>query len=409
MEGPVNHAHRPSLSEAETRLPQGHFWGKLPQIAGAIGIAALAASYALSGQYPAKQFYFSYLTAYLFWLSLALGGLFFVIVQFAAKAGWSVTVRRLAENAMLTLPLFALLFLPIAINGAHELFHWAHPDHVAHDPVLQGKAAYLNLPFFYARAVAYFVCWTALALYYFRNSVTQDRTGDHRITSRLQWASGPATVVFALTVTFAAFDWIMSLDPHWYSTIYGVYYFSGCVVAIFAFLSVVGVLLRYGGVLKQAITIEHYHDLGKLLFAFTVFWTYIAFSQFMLQWYANLPEETVWFAHRGHGSWKTLSIVLGVGHFGAPFFFLMTRSTKRNCVTLLLGSLWMLAVHYLDLFWLVMPSLHHEGVQLTLLDLTTALGIGGLFVAVFSIPLKRHALVPTKDPRLPQSLSFENY
>ncbi|MBK8480414.1 MAG: quinol:cytochrome C oxidoreductase [Proteobacteria bacterium] len=405
----MTHAAPSTLRPEQLRLPRSKTWRALSLAAASVGLLALMAHWLLGrGAGAARQAHFSYLVALLYWLSIALGALFFVIVQFATRAGWSVVVRRLAEHAMITLPLLGLLFLPV-VGGLHELFHWTHPDALRHDALLASKTPYLNIPFFVARALGYFGIWTALAWAFYRRSLRQDQDGAPEATLRLQRLSGPAIILFALTVTFAAFDWLMSLDPHWYSTMFGVYYFSGCVVAIFAFLALVGLLLRSAGVLGDVISVEHYHDLGKLLFGFTVFWSYIAFSQFMLIWYGNLPEETIWYARRLAGSWRQVTLALGLGHFVVPFFYLMTRATKRRGATLLPAALWLLALHYLDLYWLVMPVLHPAGAAFDLLDLTAFLGIGGLFVAFFLRQLQRHALVPMRDPRLAESLAFENY
>jgi hypothetical protein len=408
MELQVSHHRALTVDDDEIHLSGRQSWTGVPWICLAVGVVGLSIAWYLGRQHPQK-FYFSYLTSFMFWLSIALGGLFFTIVQFAAKAGWSVVVRRLAENAMLPLWFLGVLFVPIYL-GMHDLFHWTHADAVAADPILQGKAPYLNTSFFLARAVLYFVVWIGIGVYFYRNSVRQDQSGDEALTRRLQTASGPAILLFALTITFAAFDWIMSLDPHWFSTIFGVYYFAGSVVAIFAFLALVSLVLQKTGALKRVITVEHYHDLGKLLFAFTVFWSYIAFSQFMLYWYANVPEETLWYAERAHGSWRSLSIVLGVGHFALPFFYLMTRLTKRRTGTLMFATLWLLVMHYLDLYWLIMPQNHSlHGVELGPLDLATFAGIGGLYLAYFTGLLRRYALIPRRDPRLVESLTFENF
>lgn len=394
------------LGRSNITIPKTHpryqipVWGLIVALIGLVGSAML-------GFKNPTQFYFSYLVAFLFFLSIALGALFFVLVQFAAKATWSVVVRRIAENIAGTLPLFALLFLPI-LAGMHELFHWTHAEAVAHDKLLQWKQPYLNVPFFITRAVIYIACWTGLGWWYFRQSLRQDKTGEVSITQKMQWYSGPAIILFALTVTFAAVDWIMSLDPHWYSTMFGVYYFSGCNVAIFAFLTLISADMQRTGLLHEVVTVEHFHDLGKLLFAFVVFWSYIAFSQYMLIWYANLPEETIFFAHRMENRWQYVSVALMVVHFFVPFFFLLSRNVKRNKTLLLAAATWMLAIHYIDLYWLIMPNLHAHDVHPSLLDATTFLGIGGFFVASVGWIMNKYPLIPLKDPRLPESLSFEN-
>ncbi len=387
-------------------IPAGNAWGRLPGIGLGVFLVGLVASLAL-GRGDLRQLHFSWLVAFLYFLSIALGALFFVLIHYIAKAGWSTAVRRIAENAMGTLPLFAALVVPVVI-GMSELFPWTDAEVVAKDPVLLSKQPYLNSPFFLGRLAFYLVVWSGLALYFGLASRRQDSTGDHAITRRLQMAAAPGLFLFAVSITFAAIDWIMSLDPHWYSTIFGLYYFAGAVVAAHAFIAIVTVGLHRSGLVTGVFTTDHFHDLGKLLHGFTVFWTYIGFSQFFLIWYANIPEETIWFRHRLMGSWKSVTIALAFGHFVIPFFAIMARTVKRNPTLLRLGAIWMLAMHYLDLYWLVMPNLHEHGFAPTLLDLATWLAVGGAFVATFGFNLTRAALVPIRDPRLPESLSYEN-
>jgi hypothetical protein len=395
-----------TLGANEVTLPKGHLFTRLTWVAAVIGVVGVVASLVLRAGHD-EQFYFSWLVAYLYFLSIALGGLFFVMVLFVTRAGWGVVVRRVAENAMVTIPIFIVLFIPVFL-GMGELFHWTHADAVEHDALLQSKTWYLNNGRFLGFAALYFLLWTGMALWFGRQSLRQDASGDHAITRRLQATAAPGLIVFALTVSFAAFDWMMSLDPHWYSTIFGIYYFSGCLVGVFAFMIVVFVVLRATGVLRNVVTVEHFHDLGKLLFAFTVFWSYIAFSQYFLIWYGNIPEETVWYMHRLEGSWGKASIALALGHFAIPFFFLMPQTIKRKTPLLLLGALWMLLMHYIDVYWVIMPVLHPHGVEFGILDVTTFVGIGGLFLAAFGWMMGRRALVPLRDPRLPESLGFEN-
>ncbi len=403
----VSETHGPRrLQRAQLELPAGSAWRRLPMIGLVLAVIGIGASLALGAGTP--QFYFSWLVAFTFFVSIGLGGLFFVLVHHATKAGWGIVVRRLAEHMMGVLPLMVVLFVPVYL-GMHDLYHWSHLDAVAHDPVLASKQAYLNPGFFLARTLFLFACWSLLAYFFGSASRRQDTTGDPQLSARMIRWSGPALFVFALTLTFAAFDWIMSLDPHWYSTIFGVYFFGGSVVAALAFLSVLTVLLRSSGVLTEVVSTEHLHDLGKLLFAFTVFWSYIAFSQFMLIWYANLPEETLWYHHRLEGSWRTATACLAWGHFAIPFLFLLPRTIKRKQPLLLMGALWMLAIHYFDLYWLIMPVLHAEGLRFHLLDLTTFLGVGGVFLAAVGWRMARDPLVPVRDPRLLESIAFENF
>jgi hypothetical protein len=292
--------------------------------------------------------------------------------------------------------------------GLHDLFEWTHHEVVEHDALLQWKQPYLNVSFFVIRAVLFFAVWSFIAIVYYRGSRGQDATGDPAVTARLRKFAGPVIIVLALTSSFAAIDWIMSLTPHWYSTMFGVYFFAGSFVGFIALLSLTAVAMRGAGLLDTVISAEHLHDVGKLLFAFTAFWAYIAFSQFFLIWYANLPEETIWFRPRLEGSWLTVSILLMAGHFGVPFFYLMGRDVKRRGSTLAVGAVWLLAMHFLDLYWQVMPTLHPEGFSPSILDVAAFLAVGGIFAATAGWLMRRHALVPLRDPRLPESLAFEN-
>ena len=354
-----------------------------------------------------KQFYFSWLVSFLFFMSLALGGLFFVLIQYASQGGWGIVLRRIGETVFATIPVMAALFVPVVI-GLHDLYEWSHAEAVEHDALLQWKAPYLNMPFFLIRALIFFGLWSAIAILYYRGSSGQDETGDPGVSARLRRLAGPAIIILALTQTFASIDWIMSLTPHWYSTMFGVYFFAGSFVGFIALLSVVVVAMRAAGLLETIITAEHLHDIGKFLFAFTAFWAYISFSQFFLMWYGNMPEETIWYKARMEGSWMTVSILLMAGHFGVPFLYLMGRSVKRKGATLALGGAWLLAMHFVDLYWQVMPTLHPEGIRPSVLDVAAFVAVGGCFVAASSWLMRRQALVPVRDPRLAESLAFEN-
>ncbi len=407
----LTHSRPPALRAASLWLPAGHSWRRLPVIGLVLAVVGLGGSLALGllGSEEARhQLWHSWLVGALFVLSVALGALFFVLVHHSTQAGWSVVVRRIAENVMATLPFLALLFVPLVFFGLHDLFHWTHADEVAKDHLLQHKQPYLNETFFLIRTVACFAIWSALALWFGRLSRLQDATGDHELTRRMRRASPPGLLLFALTVTFFAFDWLMSLDPHWYSTIFGLYFFAGSAVAFFAFLALAVIAGRRAGLLVEAVSAEHRQDIGKLLFGFVVFWAYMAFSQYLLIWYAYLPEETGFFAERLTGSWRTASVALALGHFVVPFFFLLPRAFKRSGMALAAASVWLLAMHLFDLYWLVMPNLHPTGMTPSLLDAAALIGCCGVFLAAFGLALKRQALVPLRDPRLPESLTFEN-
>lgn len=375
-------------------------------VVGVVGLA-ISAILGLSDAQNNVRMYEAYVVAYSYFLSLALGALFFVALQHLTGAGWSVTVRRLAEGVMATIPILALLAIPVLL-GMRSIYPWADPAVIGHDHLLTHKQAYLNPTFFIIRWIVYFFCWSFLAVYFIRRSTRQDVTGQPELTVRLSRRSALAMVVFALTITFAAFDLLMSRDPHWYSTIYGVYYFSGSAVGFFALLTLGAITLQRAGRIQHAISREHYHDLGKLIFAFIVFWAYIAFSQYVLIWYANIPEETSWFLRRQTGSWTGVSLFLLFGHFIVPFLGLISRTPKRRVLLLAGAAMWLLFVHWVDLYWLVMPESAGGSLGFSWLHVTCTAGIGGLFLAAAVFALRRRPLIPLKDPRLDEALAFEN-
>ena len=405
-------AHAIAVDLSDAQVPQNSIWKQLPAIFALLGVAGLGLAWVTTGV-DQKQFWYSYLTAFMFWLSVGLGGLFFVLVHHATRAGWSTVVRRIAENYMVTLPLLGLLMFPIIfLGGLDQLYHvWTHPGPT--DIMVQAKVGFLNADFFTIRAVGYLVVWSGLSLYLYRASRKQDTTGDPKLSHHMRRIAPIGILLFALTLTFAAVDFMMSLDPHWYSTIFGVYYFGGTFMMIAAVMALSAMALQRSGVLKNAITHEHYHDLGKLAFAFMVFWAYIAFSQFMLIWYANIPEETIWYHYRATGGWEVVALVLTILHFAVPFFFLMSRHIKRRNLTLAIGAVILLVAHYVDVFWLIQPTMRqHDAVphfSAHIADLLAFIGIGGLVLAVFSWRVSAAPVAPMKDPRLMESLEFENF
>jgi len=386
----------------------GEQGSRLTRLSAGLGLLGLAATAMLAFFGGGDRFFPSWLLSFVFFLSLSLGALFFVLIQHVTGSGWSVVVRRLAESIAANLPWLFFFALPL-LFGMDKLYHWADAEHVAHDALLQWKHPYLNLPFFYVRLVVYFAVWTLISRSYLKASTGQDETGDPGTSRRMKRWSAPSLVLYAFTLTFASFDFLMSLDAHWFSTMFGVYYFSGSVVGFLAFLPLLSRLLQSRGFLRRSITIEHYHDMGKLIFAFLVFWAYIAFSQYMLVWYSNIPEETTWFLRRQTGQWESWSWLLLVGHFFVPFLALLSATPKRHGRYLMPVGLWILLMHWVDLYYIVMPEFTEVGhLGFHLLDLTTFVGIGGIWMALLLRTLSRGSLIPLKDPRLAESLAFEN-
>ena len=386
---------------------------RMMRVGGIIGLLGLGASIFLGfgGGGASREFFHTYLLALVYFVSLSLGALFFVILQHLTRAGWSVAVRRVAEIMASSLPLLMLFCVPLIVGmmgGNGDLFPWADPAHMSAEHVLEGKKPYLNVSFFAVRYGLYFLAWALLSRYFLSRSVRQDDSGDFSITYQMQWVSAPAMAVFALSATFFAFDFIMSLEPTFYSTIFGVYFFAGCVLGFLSFTALLVMYLQGQGILKDVVTREHFHDMGKLMFGFVFFWGYIAFSQYMLIWYGNIPEETVWYGKRQAGNWLYVSLALLFGHLLLPFPGLLSRHVKRNRFGLAFWAVFLLVMHYVDLYWLIMPSTGLAEPPLGLLNVTTWLGFAGIFVANFGFIAKGKRVLPAKDPRLVESLTFEN-
>jgi len=372
-----------------------------------VGVASFLVSAVLFFQ-DSHYFFFSYLTSFSFYLTITLGAMFIVMIQFITRAGWSVVVRRVPEVLMKNMSLMFILAIPLFF-GMHDLFHWTHADAVATDHLLKGKQPYLNTIFFCARIIFYFVVWNWISNKFFKGSTMQDESGDPEITLELQKRSTYSLILFALTLTFAAVDLIMSLTPHWYSTIFGVYIFAGAAVSSFSVVSLIYLFLRKRGFLKDIVSVEHFHDLGKLVYGFNIFWSYIAFCQFFLIWYANVPEETIFYALHFEGSWSKVALLLSVGHFGIPFAFFMSRHAKRNLSFHALMVIWILMMHFVDLYWIIMPNISKASLSIHVIDISLFVGFTGVFFATFFNRLKQVSLIPKKDPRLSESLEFHNY
>ena len=332
---------------------------------------------------------------HIFYLELSLGAMFLVLVQFLTRGGWGVVVRRVPECLMKNIPILILFFIPI-LFGLEDLYHWLDYKYVAKDHLLQIKQPYLNKPFFIIRTIIYFVVWYFISKYFFNKSLEQDHVGGIETTAKLQKYSAPAILLFALTFTFAAVDWLMTLEPHWFSTMFGVYTFANAVVAALCVTSLIYMLLRRYGFLKNVVTIEHYHDLGKLTYGFIVFWAYVTFSQYFLIWYANIPEETFWFHLRLSGSWYTFAIIMSLGHFVIPLFVFMSRHVKRNLTLHSIILIMVLITCFMDIVYAVKPTIYKEGFHFDITDLTLLIGMGGIYFSLFFARLKRTFFNSTK-------------
>lgn len=393
-------------------IPKDSLLYKLPIVFMAVGIGALV-YWGMLSQEDHGRAMFGYLFGFTVALSLGLGSLGFVLIQHVTRAGWSVVVRRVPETVISLMPLFIIFFIPIAIFS-HEIFPWMHSEHI--DAILAKKVGFLNEPFFLMRSFGYLLVWAVMGVWFYRVSLAQDGLLKGNLTKNLQAVSAPGIIIFGLTLTFASFDWLMSLQPHWYSTIYGVYFFAGSLLFALSFMTLMAMILQKAGLLKSVITGDHYHDLGKLMFGFTVFWAYIAFSQFMLYWYGNVPEEIEFYTHRMQNGWDTISWALPVIHFFIPFFGLMSRALKRVKLMLTINCIWIIGVHLVDLYWLILPTYHdpniHHGpppLQVALVDVLSTLGIFSLLFGCFLFVLSRRKILAVGDPRLKESLAFENF
>ncbi len=387
---------------------------RLRRIALILLIAGLHLSVpALLGAESRERFASAYLWGYAFLWSVTLGSLFFLGLHHLTHARWSVVIRRVME--MLAAPatgMLAALFIPVVLmlllHGHFSLFPWADAAHVAEDPILAGKRPYLNSPFFLARAALYLAVWAGFTRHFLRQSFRQD-AGDDAVGAvlRMRRMGAPFMMAFAVTVSFAAIDWLMSLNPHWFSTIFGVYVFSGMALSGLAALTLAVIALRNSGRLPEGcVTTDHLYNLGALLFGFSAFWAYIAFSQYMLIWYANMPEETFYIHDRLQGGWLGVSVALALARFVIPFFLLLPRRAKRHARTLVVVSVIVLAGQWLDLFWLIMPERHAAGPVIGWQELGPPLALAGALLLSLSRFLARRPCLAVGDPLLEESMRF---
>jgi hypothetical protein len=360
------------------------------------------------------HFFRAWLTAFLLFLSIALGSMAMVMIQHLSGGSWGI-FRRVFEASSRTLPLLALLFLPVVL-GMGSLYTWTHSDHVQTDAILQHKAPYLNTPFFLVRALIYFASWVLLAWTLTRWSARQD-DGDMTVNMKLQRLSGAGLVIYAMTVTFAGIDWIMSLNPHWYSTLFGFLMMGGHGLAALSFTIIVATFLVKQGTMIDLFKPSHFHDLGKLMFAFVMLWAYFNFSQYLLTYAANLVEEIPYFVVRTSNGWEYLALFLVIFHFAVPWLLLLSRDRKRNPYRLIWVAGWILFVRYVDLHMLIAPEFAATGENLHLateaheshlfvhwLDLAAPLAIGGLWLWMFFTQLAQRPLFAVRDPYLREAL-----
>jgi hypothetical protein len=377
-------------------LTDDHPLRRVQRVAIGVGAAALLVC-ALAGFANPTQLLRSYLVAYLFWVGGALGCLALLMIQHVTGGAWGVAIRRLLESGARTLPVMALLFVPIAL-GLGRLYEWAQPEHVAHDPLLQHKELYLNVPFFLGRAALYFVVWTIVVRSLWRWSLQQDESFDPTPGERLELLSRGGLVVMGLTMTFASVDWAMSLEPHWFSTIYGVLFMGGSALTAFALVIPVAALLSAHPPVAGLISADQLSDLGKLMLAFVMLWAYFQFSQFLIIWSGNLPEEITWYLARTRGGWQWVALAVILFHFALPFVLLLSRRLKRRASSIAVVALLVAVMRFVDVFWLVTPAWDPSRLTVHLLDLAAVLAVGGVWIWLFVRQLDGHPLLPLHDP-----------
>jgi hypothetical protein len=396
------------VSAREVTLPERYQGGRGLVVGGAVGgLILLAATFAGLTIDP-KRTMFSYLVAFLYWggISMSAGILLMIFHAFGAK--WVVVIRRVLEAMSSSVLLFAVLFVPILLGMKH-LYQWVDPPATLPRDVLkliEHKKPYLNQTFFLVRAVFYFLMFALVAGRLFRLSTKQDEVGGTDLTRRQRVFGTGMLPLMSMVFTFAAFDWVMSLNPLWYSTIFGVYFFAGSFVSVFAILAIAAHQARGPNEFGAYVSVEHVHNIGKLMLSFVAFWAYVAFSQFMLIWIANLPEEIQFFLPRLKGEWAVVGWVLILGHFLIPFGALLSRSLKRNRAKLAVVAVWILVIHFVDVYWLILPTLSPDAIAFHWTTITAFLGVGLLSVSFTVWRLRGRFAIPVKDPYLAESLGY---
>ena len=376
--------------------------GRIQRRALIIGVAGLILCMVGAVFRPA-QFLQSYLFGYVFLLGLTLGCMAILMVQYLTGGDWGIVIRRTLEAAMRILPLMAVGFLPIAL-GVRELYVWARPAQAAAEG-LDYRTEYLNIPFFIVRAVVYFAVWLAMAHRLDRWSREQDRGGAQGWLKRLRRLSGPGLVIYAVTITFAAYDWLMSLNPEWFSTIFGLLIIAGEALSAVAFVILVAALLSTREPMALVFQPRHFHDLGKLLLTFVMVWAYLSFSQLLIVWSGNLPREIPFYLPRMQSSWRWIGVMLIILHFALPFALLLSRDLKRRAGRLAALAGLVIVMRVIDLFWLVAPEFRPQGLTIDWFDPVTVVGLCGVWLALFIRELKARPMLPLRDPHLADALS----
>jgi hypothetical protein len=351
------------------------------------------------------QFFHAYLVGFIFWTGITVGSLALLMLQHLTGGAWGLIIRRVLEASTRTLPLILLLFVPVVV-GLNQIYPWTNRAEMDQVPALREKAAhYLNPPFFIGRAVIYFAIWSLLAVILNWLSLQQDRTADSKLKKRFQVVSGPGLGILILTITFAAIDWVMSLDPAWSSTIFGLIFVASWSLSALAFGILTMSWLSNREPMNAVVRPSHFHDWGNLLLTLVMLWTYFAFSQYLIIWSGNLPEETVWYVARKHGGWGAIALAIVILQFAFPFMTLLSRAAKKSPQKLALLAVLILAMRVVDVIWLIEPSYNREQFHLSWMDIAAPLAMGGLWLATFAWQLQKRSLVPINDPQLEQALA----
>lgn len=370
-------------------------WQRRALLAGIAGVLLVVAGYLLDGW---TQFLRSYLFGYLYWLGMGLGCLGILLMHHTVGGKWGMPIRRMCEAGARTLPYMIVFVIPILLS-LPTLYPWARPE-AAHDPNLISKASYLNVPGVVIRSIFYFVVWTYYAWRLSKWSAEQDVSGDEGLIGKMRAVSAPGVVVFTFVTTFAFIDWVMSIEPHWFSTVYGVMFIIGQMLESFAFMIALVIVLSKWAPLKDYITKQHLHDLGNMMFAWMVLWAYLSFSQFLIIWAGNLPDEIPWYLNRLRGGWGWVALTIVVFHFAAPFVLLLMRGIKRQAARLFKVCILMIAIRVVDTYWIIEPGFFNQTLHIHWLDFAVVLAFGGIWLAAFFWQLKSRPLLPLRDPQM---------